>query len=136
MEKISEIAVSILLSSFAGLCIGGFTSFVYAENIYPGIIEGLVLGALIGICSRYIFKLIYAKLRKKFILALLSVLAIIALMTGVACALWKVPFPSPFLYVMIISQFTGVVTTIFIFQYIQKLNNKLIQKQQELESGR
>jgi len=136
MEKISEIAVTVLLSSFIGLGIGGFSSYVYEGNVYPGIIQGLVLGALIGICSRYIFKLIYAKFRKKFILALLSVLAIIALMTGAACELWNVPFPNPFLYIMIFSQFTGVVTTIFIFNYIQKLNKKLIQKQQELESGR
>jgi len=136
MEKISELAVAVLLSSFVGVVIGGLTSYVYAGNLYPGIIQGLVLGALIGICSRYIFKLIYATFRKRFILALLSVLAIIALMTGFACALWKVPFPNPFLYVMIISQFTGVVTTLVIFQYIQKLNKKLIQKQQELESGR
>jgi len=136
MEKLSEIFVSILISACIGLGIGGFTSYFYAGNLFPGIIQGFVLGALIGLLSQYVFKLIYARFRKKFILALLSVLAIIALMTGAACALWKVPYPNPVLFIMIISQCTGVITTIFIFRYNRKLNKKLRQKQQELESGR
>jgi hypothetical protein len=114
-----------LISSVIGIIVGSFFQFANAGEILPGVINGAISGAIIGLVSQNCFMFVYLKLRQHPFFAFTIVIFIIAVGTLAFCLFWNVAFPVPGIPIIIVSEILGISATGLLFSNYSKLNKRL-----------
>lgn len=128
---LSVLSVSALIGSLVGSVFG----FHIDGSVYPGIAQGFFAGIIIGFISQYAFVFVHIKFNGRPILAFAVVLFVIAAGTLGYCSASGISFPFPGLSILLVSEIAGLVATVLIFRYQTRINQKLREKQRELEGS-
>lgn len=123
------------VSALIGGVVGGIFGLYDGGSPYPGIVQGLLAGILIGFISQYAFIYVHVKFSRHPALAFAVVLCVIAAGTLLFCAASGITFPFQALTILLMSEVAGLAATVLIFRYQTRINDKLREKQRELEEG-
>ena len=132
MKEFLSIVIIILISALAGGIVSLPMSFSTSGDPLTGFLAGTAAGAVIGLCARFAFTIVYIRLRNRRLPAFAAMAGTVAAGTALDCLITGVAFIPAGLVLIAASIVVALILTALIFSYSQKLNRKLLLKKEKL----